>query len=345
MLREGDVRGQSCELSELRECTVLVLDWSAQVTLDDCHDCQVLIGPVDGSLFVRNSSKLRVTAACRQLRLRDCVDCTLSLFAHSAAIEACDRIVFGAWNGAYAGLAAHAAAAKLEPGGRNRYDRVHDFNADDDAKAAAPRAPRWSLQPEAAWALWEVADAGAAVENPVPRTDSFAAAAAAARPATAPAAVPPSISIATARTRRSCPRACGGRRARGGRERTLPNATTLAAACARLGAAAAADSPPRPVTAPTAAAAWRAGPTRAPPTRAPPPPTPPGLVVDEIAELEELIDYEDDFDGADDDDEDEVRGAWRRARRRGRSRRRPRPSRRRRRAPPRPAARRCARRL
>ena len=148
MLREGEVRGQSCELSELRECTVLVLDWSAQVTLDDCHDCQVLSGPVDGSLFVRNSSKLRVTAACRQLRLRDCADCTLSLFAHSAAIEACDRIVFGAWNGAYAGLAAHFAAAKLEPGGRNRYDRVHDFNADDDAKAAAPRAPRWSLQPE-----------------------------------------------------------------------------------------------------------------------------------------------------------------------------------------------------
>ena len=345
MLREGEVRGQSCELSELRECTVLVLDWSAQVTLDDCHDCHVLIGPVDGSLFVRNSSKLKVTAACRQLRLRDCVDCTLSLFAHSAAIEACDRIVFGAWNGAYAGLAAHFAAAKLEPGGRNRYDRVHDFNADDDAKAAAPRAPRWSLQPEGAWALWEVADAGAAVENPVPRTDSFAAAAAAARPATAPAAVP-AVDIDRDRAHKAVVPE-GVRRpasARGGRERTLPNADDVAAACARLGAAAPAASPPRPVTAPTAAAAWGAGPTRAPPTRAPPPPTPPDLVVDEIAELEELIDYEDDFDGADDDDEDEVKRLPPTSR--GRSRRRPRPSRRRRRgAPPRPAARRCAQRL
>ena len=109
---------------------------------------------------------------------------TPRLFAHSAAIDACDRIVFGAWNGAYAGLSAHFAAAKLEPGGgATSDDRVHDFNADDDAKAAAPRAPRWSLQPEAAWALWDAADAGAAVENPVPRTDSFATAAAAARPA------------------------------------------------------------------------------------------------------------------------------------------------------------------
>ena len=306
VLREGEVRGQSCELSELRECTVLVLDWSAQVTLDDCHDCQVLIGPVDGSLFVRNSSKLRVTAACRQLRLRDCVDCTLSLFAHSAAIEACDRIVFGAWNGAYAGLSAHFAAAKLEPGGRNRYDRVHDFNADDDAKAAAPRAPRWSLQPEGAWALWEVADAGAAVENPVPRTDSFATAAAAARPATAPAAVP-AVDIDRDLAHKAVAEGGGGRRLRAAGVNAAPE-------CGRRGGGV--RSPRRRRAGRLAPAprhradgrrrvGRRPGPRAG--TRAPPPPTPPDLVVDEIAELEELIDYEDDFDGDDDDDEDEVR--------------------------------------
>ena len=38
-----------------------------QVTFDDCRDCKVMVGPVDGSLMVRNCKGMSVHAICRQV--------------------------------------------------------------------------------------------------------------------------------------------------------------------------------------------------------------------------------------------------------------------------------------
>ena len=40
--------------------------------IDDCEDCEIILGPVAGSVFFRDCKNLTVTVACAQLRTRDC---------------------------------------------------------------------------------------------------------------------------------------------------------------------------------------------------------------------------------------------------------------------------------
>jgi len=39
------------------------MDRIAQIFIDDCKECKVYTGPIEGSIFVRNCEKMQVTAA------------------------------------------------------------------------------------------------------------------------------------------------------------------------------------------------------------------------------------------------------------------------------------------
>ena len=143
IVRPGELNGGVCELVELHRCEVLVLDWSQQITIDKCVDCRMLIGPVDGSVMLRDCSNLHVAAACKQLRCRDCSACVLRLFTLGPIIESSTKMTFAEWDGAYPKLASHFAAAGFDPNGPNKWADVHDFN--DPDKTANP--PNWTLAP------------------------------------------------------------------------------------------------------------------------------------------------------------------------------------------------------
>ena len=53
--------------------TILICDHSSQVLIDGLDDCRVLIGPTEGSVFVRDCSDCVFTIATKQLRVRNCV--------------------------------------------------------------------------------------------------------------------------------------------------------------------------------------------------------------------------------------------------------------------------------
>jgi len=86
------------------------------VTVDDCRNCCIFIGPTDSSVFIRNSFNCKLVVIARQLRLRDCTDCRLSLYCRTKpAVESCSGLEFSCFAFPYAGLAAQMCACKLAP--------------------------------------------------------------------------------------------------------------------------------------------------------------------------------------------------------------------------------------
>ena len=178
VVRPGEVNGGTVELEFLEGCEVLVLDWSAQVTVDACTSCKLLLGPVDGSVMLRECVGVSVAAVCRQLRCRDCDSCEMRLFTFGPIIESSQRMAFGAWNAAYPQLSRHFAAARLDPAAPNKWAEVHDFNDPGGCT-------NWRTLADDAGAAWIVdvvpGDIGGALfgrhENPVAARQAAAAAA------------------------------------------------------------------------------------------------------------------------------------------------------------------------
>eukprot|EP00908_Phaeocystis_cordata_P018136 Transcript_29531.p3 GENE.Transcript_29531~~Transcript_29531.p3 ORF type:complete len:246 (+),score=80.11 Transcript_29531:311-1048(+) len=77
--------------------------------------------------MLRECSSLQVAAVCRQLRCRDCQQCTVALHTLGVALEACVGMQFARWDTTYPGFAQHFAAAGFHPNGRNRWQQVYDF--------------------------------------------------------------------------------------------------------------------------------------------------------------------------------------------------------------------------
>jgi len=128
LLPPGSVQGGACvSMVDCVGCELLLLDHSASVTLHHCHDCRVLIGPVDGSVMIMSCTQLRLAAVCRQLRCRECRACTLSLYTLGVALESCTAMQFSRWDTAYPGLGAHFKAAGFDSAGPNRWQQVYDF--------------------------------------------------------------------------------------------------------------------------------------------------------------------------------------------------------------------------
>jgi Tubulin binding cofactor C len=98
-----------------------------------------VIGPVEGSVFVRDCKRCRLAVACAQLRLRDCLACDLLLRCRTRpVIEASGELRIGCWAHPYSGLAGQMAAAGLSPW-HNFWSDIHDFTPEwsNDRKLGA----------------------------------------------------------------------------------------------------------------------------------------------------------------------------------------------------------------
>ena len=176
IVRPGDCHGGVISLEFLDGCEVLILDWSSQVTIDACNACRILIGPVDGSIMVRESVSMHISAVCRQLRCRDCSDCVLRLFTLGPVIESSQRMTFGPWNAAYPQLSRQFSAARLDPAAENLWHTVHDFNDPENRLQPA----NWWRDEADSTASWTVSvvpgdDTGSVygrAENPVDRASA-----------------------------------------------------------------------------------------------------------------------------------------------------------------------------
>ena len=139
-LREpGSIGGQSFVVDDCQDCTILLLDQIAQITVDECVNCRIVCGPVESSMFIRDSKNCVGAVACRQFRTRDLKNCDLALHCHSRpVIEESTGLRLGCWDLDYNGLSAHLSAALMTPFA-NHWSYVHDFT---------PRPGNWTFLPE-----------------------------------------------------------------------------------------------------------------------------------------------------------------------------------------------------
>ena len=66
----GKDSGISVEISTCEGCSIYILDVCAQVQIDACTDCRVVVGPCTGSVFLRDCVGCTFSVVAKQLRLR-----------------------------------------------------------------------------------------------------------------------------------------------------------------------------------------------------------------------------------------------------------------------------------
>ena len=143
--------GVAVEVECCADCHIYVLDPTERVQISECKNCRIVVGPCVGSLMLFDCTDCTVTIAAKQIRLRDCFDCELRVFApssESVVIETCKRLNIGGWDVAYAGLAAHFATARWQPNSTNYSSSVYDFSPPEGggknwSPVGADAAGRW----------------------------------------------------------------------------------------------------------------------------------------------------------------------------------------------------------
>jgi len=95
-------------------------------------------GPSSQSVFIRDCQKTRVVLICQQLRMRDCHDMEIMLFAVTdPIIESSSNIKFLPFNFGYTMLKQQMAAASLNLW-NNNWSEIYDFTP-------APNSLNYSL--------------------------------------------------------------------------------------------------------------------------------------------------------------------------------------------------------
>ena len=60
----GEVNGLDFKIKDLDSCTVIILDHTAQITIDRCKNTKFFIGPIKGSIFIRDCENCEFTVSC-----------------------------------------------------------------------------------------------------------------------------------------------------------------------------------------------------------------------------------------------------------------------------------------
>ena len=72
---------KNCTKSEL-----YIFDVTANLYVDKCHDCFIYCAPCESTIFLRDCTNITMVAATKQFRVRDCKDCSISLFCNSQPV-------------------------------------------------------------------------------------------------------------------------------------------------------------------------------------------------------------------------------------------------------------------
>ena len=110
----GDLEGSMFKINDLKNCTVLVMDHTSQMTIDRCEGCTFILGPIKAALFARDSKNCEFTVSCGQFRCRDLYNSNVSLYCPSDPIvESSNGLTFMPYNLKWAQLEQYSEAADL----------------------------------------------------------------------------------------------------------------------------------------------------------------------------------------------------------------------------------------
>nr|XP_027205746.1 protein XRP2-like [Dermatophagoides pteronyssinus] len=130
----GEINGEQFIIQNCNDSTICLYDYSNTVTIDDCRNCTFFIGPVIGSVVIRNCEDCRLMSASQQFRTRDCKHLDLYVFCSTQpAIESCHNLIFSCFTANYKGLQEQFEKANLQIY-NNKWFNVYDFSIDNREK-------------------------------------------------------------------------------------------------------------------------------------------------------------------------------------------------------------------
>mmetsp|Transcript_962 Transcript_962/g.1496 ORF Transcript_962/g.1496 Transcript_962/m.1496 type:complete len:420 (-) Transcript_962:637-1896(-) len=124
------INGENFSLENLTNCKVYLMDYSAQVSINNCKNSKIFIGPVTGACFVRNCTGCVFSIATQQIRIKDSNESTVFLYSRSnPIIENSHNIRFASYNFAYPKQEEHFKKANLDPS-QNNWNNITDISGD-----------------------------------------------------------------------------------------------------------------------------------------------------------------------------------------------------------------------
>ena len=125
-------------LRYLEGCEVYACDNSAQVFVDSCKNCRILLGPCESTIFVRDCDDCTVWCAAQQFRSRDSQRCTFYLYTKTAPIiEASYDLTIAPWCAKYPCAGAQFDKARFDVS-RNMWNAIFDFSGEKEK-------PHWRI--------------------------------------------------------------------------------------------------------------------------------------------------------------------------------------------------------
>lgn len=130
-------------IKDLDNCTVMLLDHTAQVTVDRCKNTKFYLGPIKSSVFFRDCENCTIVVSCCQFRCRDLLNSSLFLFTpNDPIIESSADLTVAPYNFKYPQLQEHSLAANIvgqftDDEGVvqdkvNKWNQVFDFTKQED---------------------------------------------------------------------------------------------------------------------------------------------------------------------------------------------------------------------
>ncbi|KAI1280509.1 Protein XRP2 [Halotydeus destructor] len=130
--KPGSIKGQQFIVQNCSASSIWLFDHINTVTVDDCRDCVLFIGPTKGSIVLRNCINCRIMCASQQFRCRDCRCLSLFLLCSTKpTIESSHDLRFGCFSFYYRQLPEQFKEAGISIF-NNFWYQVYDFNALDD---------------------------------------------------------------------------------------------------------------------------------------------------------------------------------------------------------------------
>ena len=121
------------EVDSCHSCSIYILDVTAQVQISDCRDCRIVVGPCSGSVFLLDCTNCVISAAARQVRLRNVSSSKVRTFvpqAEAFIVESCEALQIASWEVHYEGLDLQFELAGFSSTPNNNWKKVYDFTAD-----------------------------------------------------------------------------------------------------------------------------------------------------------------------------------------------------------------------
>jgi hypothetical protein len=138
----GSIDGQMFDIMNCEGVQMIIMDNTEQVQVDNVKNCRIFLGASASTIFVRNCEDCVIFAACRQLRIRECVNCHFYSYSMGEIhIELSKNLKFGPFIGGYDEQTRHLQASGLLPLD-NLWYSVYDHNA------VKGSPPNWRLLKE-----------------------------------------------------------------------------------------------------------------------------------------------------------------------------------------------------